>query len=568
MDTLRLRRLTDELSEDQLAAVTDPASALCVRAPAGSGKTRVLTRRVAFRAELARDDESIAPQQHMTVVTFTRKAAVELQTRLSQLGTKVGRAGTFHALALAQLQKWYSNADRKPPVVCKSSRTLLLDFLRKDVETAKELKRQFGVTNPGPQIDDFIREISLAKAHDQLPADPLHRWVMDIYQRQLKRAHVIDFDDLILEVTARFNDDQSFAAAQRYVWRSFFVDEAQDLTPAQLGLIKAWRGDHPELFVVGDPAQAIYGWAGTSPDTLQHPQKFFGEMQVRDLRQSFRSTAQITHAAQRVLSNTNTHAISQREAGVAPHVVGFDTEQDEVAGIVRIVADKILKHGVRPRDIAVLARTRAQLDPFVAAFRDARIATVRASSDDDTNEIDVDGVNVLTFHAAKGLEWPHVFVVGVEDGLVPLWRSPLDEEQRLFYVALTRAQDELNCSWAAQRTIGSRSVSRQPSPWLTRVAQTHDPAAAPSARRDPVIDLRQPAVDLSEERQRLTAWRANRARQTGLTIEQILDPETFEEILLKSPSNVQELKQITSLSPIRRMQLGLAIITTLHGKQS
>jgi ATP-dependent exoDNAse (exonuclease V) beta subunit len=152
--------------------------------------------------------------------------------------------------------------------------------------------------------------------------------------------------------------------------------------------------------------------------------------------------------------------------------------------------------------------------------------------------------------------------------LVPLWRSPLDEEQRLFYVALTRAQDELNCSWAAQRTIGSRSVSRQPSPWLTRVAQTHDPAAAPSAGRDPVIDLRQPAVDLSEERQRLTAWRANRARQTGLTIEQILDPETFEEILLKSPSNVQELKQITSLSPIRRMQLGLAIITTLHGKQS
>src|SRR5207302_3080117 len=103
---------------------------------------------------------------------------------------------------------------------------------------------------------------------------------------------------------------------------------------------------------------------------------------------------------------------------------------------------------------------------------------------------DEDAVEVVTFHRAKGLEWPVVFICGVERGLVPIGRAetPAEraEERRLFYVALTRAEREVRCSWAEERTFGTKTVRRQPSPWLSLVGGDEaSPPAAPSARRRP-----------------------------------------------------------------------------------
>ncbi len=557
--------LLADLDAHQRAAVVDPHVPLAILAPAGSGKTRVLTRRIAWRVR-----EQLADARHVLAVTFTRRAAGELVDRLDDLGVDSSvTAGTFHALALAQLRRRAIERGREQPSV--------LD------RKARVLGPLLGSAASGPAgslaIADVATEIEWAKARMVPPerfAEAARRAerrlprpaaeLADLYQRyetEKRRKHVLDFDDLLASCAEAIEHDGDFAAAQRWRFRHLFVDEFQDATPLQLRLLRAWLGDRADLCVVGDGAQAIYAFAGADASPLVEFARRFPGGRTVALVHNYRSADAIVAVSEAALGPASGVERDQpravRPTDRAPVIRAFADDAEEAAAVADACWHEFTG-GVPWREIAVLFRTNAQSSAFEAAFarrgvpfrisgaqrfaaRPAvrallerlraaeREAPARAFTDhladlaadvDDTDDNKAShaddelrthrdallrlgreyvaaegvtasvmgfvawlelatrgepgtqsGVDLVSFHRAKGLEWRVVFVVGLERGFVPIsWAgNPLAraEERRLLHVALSRAEDWLHCSWAAERTVRGRRTARRPSPWLAEL---------------------------------------------------------------------------------------------------
>ena len=549
----------EQFDPAQWAAVTSEASPLCILAAAGSGKTRVLTARIAHRLAIG-----VADRRHVLALTFTRRAAGELRARLGRLGVDPDvTAGTFHAVAFTLLRRWAADHSKAMPRVVRNARSHLVRLVGEAAaeEVANEIAwAKARRLSPG--------EYAAAGRRTTLPADDIAA-AFAAYQTSLRRAGVLDFDDLLLRCTRVIEEDDRFAAAQRWRFRHLFVDEYQDLNPAQFRLLRAWLGDNLDLTVVGDPNQAVYGWNGADPELLHRFPEHFPTAEVVHLDTSYRCPPEVLAVAATVLPPGRVGGASPprpprhggRPAPAVPTVRRFDTEYAEAVGVARALR---LAHapGTRWADLAVLARTNAQLVVVEEALRRASIPHTSsfrtALQDDDSREalawlartpaavplssaladlgdLDVaplrelgreyaaldpapsvegflgwlrtvlrgweaaapqNAVALATFHRAKGLEWKTVFVVGLEDGLVPIVRADEAEERRLLYVALTRATREVHCSWAEQR----RGIRRSPSPWLAAIERACADQAATRHRH--AADWR---AHLADSRARLAA---------------------------------------------------------------
>ncbi|MBX3287511.1 MAG: ATP-dependent helicase, partial [Actinobacteria bacterium] len=586
-------RLLDGLDPAQRRAVTTEAQPLAILAGAGSGKTRVLTRRIAHRC--LRGD---ADARHVLAVTFTRKAAAELDGRLRTFGLRdLPAAGTFHALAYAQLRTTWAAAGTTPPTLLDRKGTLLGRILGNtrrvrpaDLATEIEWAKARLV---GP--DAYVEAVARAGRPTPVDAERIADWYRR-YEQDKARRGLIDFDDLLGRCALAIERDPSFAAAQRWRFRHLFVDEYQDVNPLQERLLRAWLGDRTDLCVVGDPNQAIYSWNGADASFLEQFPRHHPGAEVVELRDSYRSTPQVLGVAAAVLAGdarAGSPLRAHRGDGAAPLVVGYRSDVDEANGIARALREHH-RPGRPWSSQAVLVRTNAQTAVIEAALRraaipyrvrgahrfldepdvqdllrrfdrlqeplattladlDASVARQRAellgSTTGLVDEPDgqtagerepasarelpdtaagrrigafeqivrlgrellvvdpgtrtdalhgwlrtvlledgpdaADAVTVATFHAAKGLEWEVVHLAGVEAGLVPISHARTAEarreEQRLFYVAVTRAADVLRCSWAQTRTFGSDAMERAPSPYLAWVRAVADDLARADA---------------------------------------------------------------------------------------
>ncbi|MFP5320840.1 MAG: ATP-dependent helicase, partial [Acidimicrobiia bacterium] len=348
------------LDDDQRRAATSTASPLAVVAPAGSGKTRVLTARIAHR--IASGD--IEPG-HVLCVTFTRKAAGELRERLRHVGVRDRiEAGTFHAVAWRQLRDRWSSQGRSAPQ--------LLDRVR------PFLRDQLGVTAPA-QLAELSNELAWARARmvrpEQYPdaaraagrrtkvpaAQVAERFAA--YEQAKARLHVVDFDDLLAACAAAIEGDPGFAAAQRWRFRHLFVDEFQDVNPLQLRLLEAWRGDRWDVFVVGDTHQSIYGWNGADPTLLEDLRRRWPALEVIHLDRTHRSTPQITAAAASVITAAglpDRHPESTGAPGPPARILEHADEVEEVRAIARAIRRRRASD-LPWKGFAVLARTHERI---------------------------------------------------------------------------------------------------------------------------------------------------------------------------------------------------------------
>ena len=505
-----LEGLLEGLNERQRAAVESPGTPLCIRAGAGTGKTRVLTRRIAHQAGVG----AIDPKRTLAL-TFTRKAGDELRGRLAGLGLRDSvSAGTFHSAAFAQLRTRWAERGVRPPELLQDKRGLVARVAKQaDLRLAKA------------ELTDAITEIEWAKARRIPPegygeaASRLGRWsaldpamLGNLYQRyeeEKTKRRVVDFDDLLILALRDLNDDPEYAEARHWKFQHLFVDEFQDVNQLQFDLLRAWLGDRGDLCAVGDPNQAIYSWNGADSDYIERFGHWFPGAEVLDLVDNYRSTPQILAAGRAVLPAGTISLVPHQLDGPRPTVTTHADDTDEAAAIARALRDAKGPETAWS-SMAVLARTNAQAAKLAAALDKAQIpcrvrtnaqaAKLAAALDktqipgrvrtgvhrneDDTDSSlpnGADAVDVATFHAAKGLEWPIVHLAGLEQGLVPISqaRTPAEvaEEQRLLYVAITRAEKELHCHWAAVRTFGDRSVARSPSPYLNKILSSIEPAA-------------------------------------------------------------------------------------------
>ena len=437
--------------------------ALCVLAGAGAGKTQVLTLRVARMV-----DSGIEPER-IRVITFSRKAAQELRDRLYRFGIRGVAASTFHRLGLDVITTAREAEHRSPPTVISDRRGRIARLLSGNnastiaasIDTEISGARSQGLDR-GAWIDaiDAGARRSLGNV-----SETSELWAR--YDEMKLRGGLVDFDDLIEQATELLSQE-AFGNAMRWRSRHLLVDEFQDLNPAQYGLLNGYLDDESTLFCVGDPNQSIYGFAGANPELLDQLQRTIADLVTVTLDANHRSSPEILAVANAVLTPEQRRPVRATQASEAvPEIFAFENEELEASAIATLVRQRRAP-GSLWSSIAVLARTNYQLETIAAALRAARIPVIELGgdtspgSDLNTNarvfadhEPD-DGVVVSTFHKAKGLEWPHVIVAGVADGLVPHANvndvAGLREERRLLYVAMTRAERDLSITWARRRS--------------------------------------------------------------------------------------------------------------------
>ena len=535
-------RLLVGLVDVQRTAVACDDRILCLLAGAGTGKTRVLTLRIARRLL----DRSAKPG-HVLVCTFSRKAADELRLRLWNLGIADGvEAGTVHRSALRLISRHRAEQGQRPPVVA-DRRAILAAALEDLGSPPRRVAPRRGGSRPQARPERSQRAVDVARVEAEIawakarlvtaadypaaasaagrrPGTASERvaQVYGRYEELRRRRGVLDLDDLLWCAADIVASDERFAAAVRWRHRHLFVDEMQDLNEAQFRLVRLLAGDEPDLFVVGDPNQSIYAWNGADPGLLDRFPEVFPGTRVLRLDANHRCSPQVVQAAAAVLGTRSAVPTSTRPDGPVPRVARLTTDAEEAAWVAREVW---LAHrpGRRWSSIAVLARTNAQLARLEAALRAERVPVQVAGSDvapasdveetdehesdhaqpdetEDTEETG-DAVVLSTFHRAKGLQWRTVFVAGLWNGSVPLaaarTKRAKEEERRLLYVALTRAEDELTCSWAMyadDRAAEQAGEPREASPLLGAVERACAQLAVRTVEDDPDVAARHLAL--------------------------------------------------------------------------
>jgi DNA helicase-2/ATP-dependent DNA helicase PcrA len=370
--------LTHDLNPAQRDAVEATAGPVCILAGAGTGKTRVISRRVAY----AIATDAVHPG-HVLVVTFTDKAANEMRERLAALGFPGVRAATFHAAALAQLRYfWPRLAGGRAPEVLESKAPLLAPLQR-------SLPGGYRFT----AVKDLADELEWAKARrldpssyqatvaatgrtPPVPAD-LFAGLFRRYERAKERSGRIDFEDMLAGTIQAIAEHPDVAEEVRGRYRWFSVDEYQDTNPLQQALLDAWLGERRDLAVVGDEDQTIYTFTGATSDYLTGFVRRFPEARVVRLEDNYRSTPQVLAMANRLLARTpgqprGKRLVATRPPGPEPAVAAFESAEHEARALVAEVG-RLAGLGVDLDEVAVLVRTNAQIPPLEEALAAAGI---------------------------------------------------------------------------------------------------------------------------------------------------------------------------------------------------
>jgi len=522
------------LDPDQRAVALATRGPVCVIAGAGTGKTRAITHRIAYAAAIGTMDP-----QKVLALTFTAKAAGEMRARLRSLGVPQVAARTIHSAALKQLLYFWPSVfgGRTPDLITTKTgfiteainRAGLNDALR---TTNRELMRDIASEIEWAKVSqvaptDYIDEISKRMQKPRVLPEQMVQ-IYTAYESVKKQELAIDFEDVLLLCAAMLEQEPEVRERVQDQYRYFTVDEYQDISPIQQRLINAWLGKRNDICVVGDPAQTIYSFAGATPVFLNSFTQRFPDAEVIRLSTGYRSTPEITFAANALLRHgaMGQELVAQNDHGSLPSVTGYSDEAAEVTGVLSEITE-LLDSGTAPQEIAILARTNSQLKSveramlkvnlpyqvrsterffdrrevrdFLSEVRKASVIPAEGQGWIDelrtlaqpyltgetidgiaallhlARELDADDnfspktlrgylrevedrvqqnnpptmpvVTLATLHAAKGLEWERVFLIGASDGQLPVTDASIDEERRLFYVGITRAKADLHISY-------------------------------------------------------------------------------------------------------------------------
>ena len=688
-------RLLEGLDPEQREAVIAPRGPVCVLAGAGTGKTRTITHRIAYLVQRG----LVAPQQ-VLAVTFTARAAGEMRTRLRGLGAAGVQAQTFHAASFRQLRYFWPRVHDTQvwPLTDNKFRLVMQAAGRVGLSTEKESVRDLAGEiewSKSSLIGPEQYVAAAAQAGRDVPAVPDQiAKVFAAYEKLKNSAQVLDFDDLLLHTAAILEEHPEVAEEFRGRYRSFVVDEYQDVNPLQQRVLDAWLGNRDDLTVVGDANQTIYSFAGAAPKWLVGFPRRFPEATVVRLERDYRSTPQVVGLANQVIgaarerpAGTRLKLVGQRPDGPPPNFAEFDDEPAEASAIARKIA-RLAKQGVPLSEMAILFRVNAQSEAYEKALADAEIpyqvrggerffaraevrqamVTLRGAASrqefsgdlpGDVREVlaeigladeppaggaarerweslialvelaeelaaavpeadlaryvveldvraesqhppTVEGVTLASLHAAKGLEWDAVFLVGLVEGTLPIQHadtdSAVEEERRLLYVGVTRAREHLQLSWALARAEGGRRYRRR-SRFIYNLVPDDHPAALPTKAKQ--RELETPAKRTAKPRcrvcnmtlastmdiklgrcsdcpsdvdegllEQLKAWRSERARQLKVPSYVVFTDATLTAIAEQRPEDEAALVGISGIGASKLRKFGSDVLSLIQGDRS
>jgi DNA helicase-2/ATP-dependent DNA helicase PcrA len=617
----KTHKLLIGLNDQQKRAVIYDGGPLLVLAGAGSGKTKVLTHRVAwFIAE-----KNLKPESAL-LLTFTNKASGEMKERIAKLTSYTPRfSGTFHSFC-AKLLRIDGRAIGIPP-----------GFLIYDEQDQKDLVKQILAElnlppdsySPGAILHDISEAKNQMLSPNQYVEVIEGDWgeavfkVYGSYEKHLKEIGALDFDDLLVKTVVLLKENSQILKKWQEKLTHVFVDEWQDTNKIQYTLTKLLVGKRKDITAVGDASQSIYSWRGADFRNINYLVRDFPNIKIINLEQNYRSTQNILTAANSVISKNTSHPVLKlwtlNPSGERIKLYTARNGLDEASFIVNEVLS-LTNYGCLYKDVAVLYRTNAQSRvleeallhsgiPYVLVggirfydrkeikdvlsflrllvnsrdsvssrrvqklgkrrfekFTDLKkeltdvdklttldlldsvlektdylalyekekeenlarlenikelrsvatefpnihdflenVSLVEAEQDEvgkltKNGEHKKDAVTLMTLHAAKGLEFPIVFIVGMEEGLFPHSRSlleanQLEEERRLAYVGMTRAKKLLYLTYATRRLYFGEKISNPPSRFIMDIPEGLIEAAG-QFQNDPISRFNFDDIDL------------------------------------------------------------------------
>ncbi|MDZ4224604.1 MAG: UvrD-helicase domain-containing protein, partial [bacterium] len=351
------------LNPQQIEAVEHQTGPLLILAGAGTGKTRVLTHRIAHLVEKC----DVAPGR-VLAVTFTNKAAGEMKKRLEQLIGPRARelwVGTFHSVCVKMLRRHALEAGIAPSfnIYDAADQTSVVK------QVVKELNLDDKKFPPSAVVGRISRLKDELKNPDDLESDagnPYIKRIIDIYrgyQKILNDNNALDFGDLIFRTVGLLQNQPSILKGYQQMWRQILVDEYQDTNHAQYVLVSLLAQGHKNLCVVGDPDQSIYRWRGADLNNILNFEKDYPEAKVVKLEQNYRSVQNVLKAAAKVIANNELRKEkglwSANEAGPAITVASLNSEKEEAAYIVDQLRQWHVQEKISYGDMAIFYRTNA-----------------------------------------------------------------------------------------------------------------------------------------------------------------------------------------------------------------
>jgi ATP-dependent DNA helicase Rep len=372
-----------KLNPQQQQSVEHLGTPLLVLAGAGTGKTRVITQKVAWLIRKANVDA-----KNIAAITFTNKAAREMKQRVSEILTTEESKGltvsTFHTLGLNIIRREYKTLGYKAGFTIfdsQDSSTIIKELTLNEVvddssadsanndDDARWIisrwKNDFISTEKAFEIASNVHEIHAAKLYRS-------------YQRQLKAYNAIDFDDLILLPLQLFKDHPEILKNWQNKLRYLLVDEYQDTNTCQYELVKLLTGARKELTVVGDDDQSIYAWRGAKPENIAQLQEDYPNLKIVKLEQNYRSTSLILESANALIAN-NAHLFekklwSQLGEGEKIRIIPCKSAEHEVETIIGEIMKYTFRDQAKYHDMAILYRSNHQSRLFERYLRSNNIA--------------------------------------------------------------------------------------------------------------------------------------------------------------------------------------------------
>lgn len=570
----------DRYNEEQCKAIVcDKREMLCI-AGAGSGKTTVLTKRIEFLCKF----RSVQPEK-ILAITFTKKARKEMQERLVSVGGV--EVQTFNSFCEKIIQR-HGNiiyTARKEMLQYKDKIRLVLEalsLLGMRFSQVADSYFTFGQRRGKPEdklllsfvndcfyvleyytleeksIERFYEQMS---GQEQMNAKILHQ-ICVLVQQAMERKGLRTYSDQLRDVVNLFERCPALIPQFEHI----LVDEYQDVNHIQIKLLSLLAGKN--LFVVGDPRQAIFGWRGSKMDYLLKFKETYPEAAVVALKKNYRSTPMIVNLANKIVSGMGIADLEvgreeEEFSGKKMEMLKFNSAIEEKEFVLR----EILGSEFVREEIFVLARTNKQLKELGELLKKNKILFTLAG-DEKKAQVRKGYVVLSTVHAIKGLEAEQVFVMGCSSQHFPCKVSdhPVieslgfytydkeEEERRLLYVALTRAKQVLYVSYS----------SKNPTYFLSNGCRKLFEGVEKIKEIPKVVKVQQTGGK-HDVYGRLRTWRASTSQKLGVPAYMILHDKSLIELSQKMPLHKEELLHVYGIGPTKIMKYGEEILQVVSG---
>ncbi len=460
--------IASQLNPAQQAALDHDGEHLLIVAGPGTGKTHTLICRI------ARMVKKISNDQRILAITFTDKAARQLEERLTaqDVPNRFVCAGTFHAFCIRLLREHWEKTS-----------------LPKDFKIATD-----------NDLNDFdkrvLDRISLLK-NTRLAIDADVDFKQ--YTKELRKNNLIDFDDILRETLELLEDEDVSAQVQR-TYPYIFVDEYQDINIVKNALLKRFAGLTSKITAIGDPNQSIHGFRGSDVGLFHRFTRDFDGAAILKLTENYRNAPNVLTASTQVMrkADSGLELLAKKYTDGQLIIHAADNDRAEADYVAQQIERMVGGLGMRNSrealrslgDIAVIYRLNAQrqaitqaLDHLGIPYQESKKPQLPAEyldeavlqQQEEVLDYMVEKVSLLTIHAAQGLEFPVVFMVGCEDKILPLdleeIKGEAREERRLFFVGMTRAKEALYLTYTARRQLFGKTMHLSPSPYLTDIEE-------------------------------------------------------------------------------------------------